>query len=284
MSDDDNVTERIGKRNAEGWGRSLGTWDELCACQGWQELPGCMLPGGEMQGRRLTQSTRGSESSPSPNQEQVLLRHICWYVWTMFTAVTYCTAFHLIDKLHFIYFLMDGHLAAFISVSAAALLWKFLLTFPSTMRKMFPGLRSATAGIFVMIAFSLVYIAKSFPEVLVHILPAYTSTGHSFPTALPSLDFVTHFNFWTPKGYKIGVCCFNLASLNTDEVNHFFFLFIGHYTNCCISHLSYILIFITLILFVFWKIYIRFLSILDMKSLSTLLMKSPGLFLVIYLF
>ena len=42
---------------------------------------------------------------------------------------------------------MDGHLAAFISVSAAALLWKFLLTFPSTMRKMFPGLRSATGSV-----------------------------------------------------------------------------------------------------------------------------------------
>ena len=205
--------------------RSLGTWDELCGCQGWQELPGCMLPGSEMQGRRLTQSTWRSESSSSPNQEQALLRHICWYVWTMFTAVTYCTAFHVIDKLYFIYFLMDGHLAAFISVSAASLLWKFLLTFPSTMCKMFPGLRSAMAGIFVMSAFSLVYIAKSFPEVLVHVLPACTSTGHTFPTALPSLDFVTPFNFWTPKRYKIGTCCFNLASLNTDEVNHFFLIY-----------------------------------------------------------
>ena len=67
---------------------------------------------------------------------------------------------------------------------------------------MFPGLRSTMAGIFVMITFSLVHIAKFFPEVLAHILPAYTSTGHSFPTALPSLDFVKNLNFEPLTGTK----------------------------------------------------------------------------------
>lgn len=68
------------------------------------------------------------------------------------------------------------------------------------MCKTFLGPRSGMPGIFVMLTFNLIFTAKSFPRVLVHILAAmheltYTITSHSFLTALPLLDIIRHVNF-----------------------------------------------------------------------------------------
>ena len=59
---------------------------------------------------------------------------------------------------------------------------------------------SGMADIFVMLTFSLIFTAKVFPKVLVHILAAmheltYTITSHSFLTALSLLDIIRHVNF-----------------------------------------------------------------------------------------
>lgn len=87
--------------------RSLGPWDELSDRSG--QAVRCLEVGGREGDSPIA---HGLLSPPSDLTRSRHLNNACWYVWTLFTAVTYCTAFHLIDKLHFIYFLMDGHLTA----------------------------------------------------------------------------------------------------------------------------------------------------------------------------